>query len=136
MNWLEKVSWFSLLLLGRRARHSYGMTPAEIGLVGDHWIEQDSRNASTGNSSAGMEQMIFLCENHDAGEQLAISSHGSVLQLVSISEPIHSASSQVGLQSQQLLSLGQLPLRCIRHLSETKLVGAGFDGEVCSHPDT
>ena len=80
--------------------------------------------------------MNFVCENHDAGEQLAISSHGSVLQLVSISEPIHDASSQVGLQSQQLLSLGQLPLRCIGHLSETKLVGAGFDGEVCSHPDT
>ena len=80
--------------------------------------------------------MIFVCETHDAGEQLAISSHGSVLQLVSISERIYNASSQVGLQSQQLLSLEQLPLRCIAHLSETKLVGAGFDGEVCSHPDT
>ena len=80
--------------------------------------------------------MIFACEFHDAGEQLAISSHGSALQLVSISKQIHNASSQLGLQSQQLLSLGQLPLRCIGHLSETKLVGAGFEGEVCSHPDT
>ena len=105
-------------------------------LVSDHWIEQDIRDASMANSTAGMTEMIFVCENHDAGEQLAISSHGSVLQLVSISKQIHNASSQLGLQSQQLLSLGQLPLRCIGHLSETKLVGAGFDGEVCSHPDT
>ena len=75
-------------------------------LVSDHWIEQDIRDASMANLTAGMTEMIFVCENHDAGEQLAISSHGSVLQLVSISKQIHNASSQLGLQSQQLLSLG------------------------------
>lgn len=35
-------------------------------------------------------------------------------------------------QPGQLLHLEQLPLRCVKHLSETKVVGAGFDGEVCS----
>lgn len=34
-------------------------------------------------------------------------------------------------QHGQLVRLEQLPLRCVEHLSETRLIGAGFDGEVC-----
>ena len=39
-------------------------------------------------------------------------------------------------QHGQLVRLEQLPLRCVEHLSETRLLGAGFDGEVCPEGTT
>ena len=72
-----------------------------------------------------------------AGNQLGISSHGSVLQIASGFQRPTQEGSSAGFQLQQLLGLQELlPVRCVGYLSETKLVGAGFDGEVCtSHDD-
>lgn len=68
---------------------------------------------------------------YGTGEQLAISSHGSALLFASgLQTPQQDGSEMKDFQSQQLLSLEQLPLRCVGHLSESELVGAGFDGEV------
>ena len=62
---------------------------------------------------------------------MAISSHDSALQFISnLHRPLQS-NPAIESGSQQMLHLEQLPLRCIGYLSETKLVGAGFDGEVC-----
>ena len=67
-----------------------------------------------------------------AGDQLAISSHGSVLQIASGFQRRIQEGSTAGFQLQQMLGLQEmLPLRCMGYLSETKLIGAGFDGEVC-----
>ena len=71
-----------------------------------------------------------------AGDQLAISSHGSVLQVGSGFQRSTQEGAAAGFQLQQLLGLQELlPLRCLGYLSETRLVGAGFDGEVCIPPD-
>ena len=40
------------------------------------------------------------------------------------------------LQYGQRARLEQLPLRCVEHLSETRLIGAGFDGEACPEGTT
>ena len=66
-----------------------------------------------------------------AGEQLAITSHGSTVHFLSGLQKAVASSTASAMQPGQLLPLEQLPLRCIEHLSETKLIGAGFDGEVC-----
>ena len=69
---------------------------------------------------------------HAAGDQLAISSHSSVLQVASGFQRPTEESPAAGFQLQQLLGLQELlPLRCVGYLSETKLIGAGFDGKVC-----
>ena len=76
------------------------------------------------------------CATMLAGDQLAISSHGSVLQIASEFQQPTQEGSTAGFQLQQLLGLQELlPLRCVGYLSETKLVGAGFDGEVCISRD-
>ena len=72
------------------------------------------------------------CLRYCAGEQLAISSHGCAVHFVSgLLEALAGGGAAQVQPQQQLLRLEQLPLRCVQHLSETKLVGAGFDGEVC-----
>ena len=72
------------------------------------------------------------CATMLAGDQLAISSHGSVLQIASGFQRRIQEGSTAGFQLQQMLGLQEmLPLRCMGYLSETKLIGAGFDGEVC-----
>ena len=72
------------------------------------------------------------CATMLAGNQLAISSHGSVLQIASGFQRRIQEGSTAGFQLQQMLGLQEmLPLRCMGYLSETKLIGAGFDGEVC-----
>ncbi len=64
------------------------------------------------------------------GSQLVVSSHGPALHILGGLDGADAASLQPPHECRQLLELTQLPLRCIAFLSETSLVGAGFDGQV------
>ena len=59
-----------------------------------------------------------------------LSSHGPALHILSGLDCADAASLQLPGTCRQLLELTQLPLRCVTFLSETSLVGAGFDGQV------
>ena len=62
-----------------------------------------------------------------------VSSHGPALQFLGGLDGSSAASLQLEAAGRQLLELAQLPLRCVAFLSETSVVGAGFDGQV-THP--
>lgn len=64
-----------------------------------------------------------------AGLQLVVSSHGSALHFLSTRGVC--AMQQPAEASPQLLSLTQLPMRCVSFLSEAQVVAGGFDGTVC-----
>ena len=64
------------------------------------------------------------------GSQLVVSSHGPALHILGGLDGADAASLQPPHECRQLLELSQLPLRCIAFLSETSLVGAGFDNQV------
>ena len=63
-----------------------------------------------------------------AGLQLVVSSHGPALHFLSTGEGF--SMHQPAQASQQLLSLAELPMRCVGYLSETQVVAGGFDGKV------
>ncbi|BDA48424.1 Actin-related protein 2/3 complex subunit 1A [Coccomyxa sp. Obi] len=65
-----------------------------------------------------------------SGSQLVVSSHGPALQFLGGLDGSSAASLQPEAAGRQLLELAQLPLRCVAFLSETSVVGAGFDGQV------
>ncbi len=59
-----------------------------------------------------------------------MSSHGPALHFLCGLDGSSAASLQPEAAGRQLLGLTQLPLRCVAFLSETSVVGAGFDGQV------
>ncbi|CAL8463697.1 g3231 [Coccomyxa elongata] len=65
-----------------------------------------------------------------SGCQLVVSSHGPALQFLCGLYGSSAASLQPEAAGRQLLHHVQLPLRCVAFLSETSVVGAGFDGQV------
>ena len=87
--------------------------------------------ADRGLTEGRVRDHTSILQRFPAGEQLAIASHGCTVQFVSGLHKALASSGAAESQQRQLLRLEQLPLRCVEHLSETTLVGAGFDGEVC-----